>query len=73
MKCGNSSCWPVDAVMVGDICELINGTTTTVKMTPAPPSTQESTEATSPIIDTTKTYLLTTTVSPTTSVTTSGN
>ena len=72
MKCGNFSCWPVDAVMVGDICELINGTTTTVEMTPAPSYTQESTEYTSPITDT-STALLTTTHSPTTSLTTSGN
>ena len=45
MLCGNSSCWPVDTVMVGDICQPINTTSTTLKTTAIPFGTTDSTSA----------------------------
>ena len=71
MQCGNANCWPVDAVVVGDLCQITTTTSTTAHTTTTTPYTPGPTESTSVII-TSKPPHPTTTSTSTTSETTSG-
>ena len=54
LHCGNDTCWPVDAVILGDLCALMS-TVSTTTVTTTTVSNSPGTTQTAPIVTTTRT------------------